>query len=60
MKKQNGMTLAGLIIATTIIPLLLGISISVAFNGGLFSTAKDASDKYETEYELLSPTDLLQ
>ena len=43
MKGQNGITLVALIITIIVMLILVGVSISVAMNGGLFDDARDAS-----------------
>jgi len=42
MKKQNGITLIALVITIIVMLILVGVSVTVALNGGLFTTAKDA------------------
>ena len=43
MKGQKGITLVALIITIIVMLILVGVSISVALNGGLFTKAGDAS-----------------
>lgn len=45
MKGQKGITLVALIITIIVMLILVGVSISVALNGGLFDNARDASRK---------------
>ena len=47
MKKQKGITLIALIITIIVMLLLVGVTVNVALNGGLFDTAKDAASKTE-------------
>ena len=49
MKKQNGITLIALIITIIVMLTLVGVTVSVALNGGLFTTAKEAAKGTETE-----------
>lgn len=44
MKEQKGITLVALVITIIVMLILVGVSITVALNGGLFSTAKDAAN----------------
>ena len=48
-QKQNGITLIALIITIIVMLILVGVSVTVALNGGLFKTAKDAQAKTEIE-----------
>ena len=43
MKDQKGITLVALIITIIVMLILVAVTISVALNGGLFTTAKEAS-----------------
>ena len=45
-KKQKGITLIALIITIIVMLILVGVSVTVALNGGLFSTAKKAKRRY--------------
>ena len=45
MKGQKGITLVALIITIIVMLILVGVSISVALNGGLFDNASDAARK---------------
>ncbi|MBQ3145613.1 MAG: type II secretion system protein [Clostridia bacterium] len=45
MKGQKGITLVALIITIIVMLILVGVSISVALNGGLFDNARDAARK---------------
>ena len=45
MKKQNGITLIALIITIIVMLILVGVTITVAINGGLFGTAKESAKK---------------
>ena len=55
MKKQNGITLIALIITIIVMLILVGVTINVALNGGLFKTTQLAADgtKKEAEKEQL-------
>ncbi len=44
MKEQKGITLVALVITIIVMLILVGVSITVALNGGLFGTAKDAAN----------------
>ena len=45
MKGQKGITLVALVITIIVMLILVGVSVTVALNGGLFDTAKDATEK---------------
>ncbi|MGN1270846.1 MAG: hypothetical protein ACI4UX_02515 [Clostridia bacterium] len=45
MKKQKGITLIALIITIIVMLILVGVTITVAINGGLFGTAKESARK---------------
>lgn len=47
MKKQKGITLVALIITIIVMLILVGVTITLVLNGGLFDTAKEARDKTE-------------
>jgi len=55
MKTQKGITLIALIITIIVMLILVGVSVTVALNGGLFKTAQDAAQgtKLEGEKERL-------
>ena len=44
MKGQKGITLVALVITIIVMLILVGVSITVALNGGLFSNAKTAAN----------------
>ena len=46
-KKEEGITLIALIITIIVMLLLVGVTVNIAINGGLFSTAKKAVTKTE-------------
>ena len=48
-KTQKGITLIALVITIIVMLLLVTVSVTVALNGGLFRTAKQANDKTEIE-----------
>ena len=48
-KKQKGITLIALIITIIVMLILVGVTVTVALNGGLFTTAKEAAKGTETE-----------
>ncbi len=48
-KNQNGITLIALIITIIVMLILVGVTVTVALNGGLFSTAKGASKATNAE-----------
>jgi len=48
MKNQKGITLIALIITIIVMLILVGVSVTVALNGGLFKTAQEAAKKTET------------
>ena len=50
LKKQKGITLIALVITTIVMLILVGVTVTVSLNGGLFSTAKHAAT--ETKYEI--------
>lgn len=47
MKGQKGITLVALVITIIVMLILVGVSITVALNGGLFGNAKDAANNTE-------------
>lgn len=49
MKGQKGITLVALVITIIVMLILVGVTISLAAKGGLFTTAKDAAKNYNTE-----------
>ena len=48
MKGQKGITLVALVITIIVMLILVGVSVTVALNGGLFETAKEATNKTNT------------
>ena len=59
MKNQKGITLIALIITIIVMLILVGVSVTVALNGGVFETAKKAVDDTKTarDEELLIDAD---
>lgn len=49
--KETGITLIALIITIIVMLILVGVTVAVALNGGLFTTAKNATNKYTVEKE---------
>ena len=49
MKKQNGITLIALIITIIVMLILVGVTINVALNGGLFKKAETATKQTEEQ-----------
>ena len=49
MKKQKGITLIALIITIIVMMILVGVTVSVSLNGGLFDTARRAAQETEKE-----------
>jgi len=49
MKNQKGITLIALVITIIVMLILVGVSVTVALNGGLFTTAKEAANETKTE-----------
>jgi len=47
-KRNNGITLIALIITIIVMLILVAVSVTVALNGGLFTTAKDAKTNTQT------------
>ena len=45
MKGQKGITLVALVITIIVMLILVGVSVTVALNGGLFDTAQEATSK---------------
>lgn len=45
MKEQKGITLVALVITIIVMLILVGVSVTVALNGGLFTTAQNAVDR---------------
>ena len=54
MKEQKGITLVALVITIIVMLILVGVSITVALNGGLFTNAKDAADAVTGTIELIN------
>ena len=50
-KGQKGITLIALIITIILMLILIGVTISVSLNGGLFSTAKEATGETQAAKE---------
>lgn len=48
MKGQKGITLVALVITIIVMLILVGVSVTVALQGGLFDTAKDAAKRTNT------------
>ena len=48
LKREKGITLIALIITIIVMLILVGVTINVALNGGLFSKAEDATIKAKT------------
>ncbi len=51
MKGQKGITLVALVITIIVMLILVGVSVTVALNGGLFDSAKTAADNTEAAAE---------
>ena len=51
LEKQNGITLIALIITIIVMLILVGVTVSVALNGGLFDTSKTATTQTQLELE---------
>ena len=51
MKSKKGITLIALVITIVVMLILVGVTVSVSLNGGLFSTAKEATDETQTAKE---------
>lgn len=49
LKKENAITLIALIITIIVMLILVGVTVAVALNGGLFSTAKNAATRTQVE-----------
>ena len=49
MKGQKGITLVALVITIIVMLILVGVSVTVALQGGLFDTAKGAANRTNTE-----------
>lgn len=47
MRGQKGITLVALVITIIVMLILVGVSVTVAINGGLFGKAKEAKTGYE-------------
>ncbi len=58
MKEQKGITLVALVITIIVMIILVGVSVTIALQGGLFSESKNAAEDFseaaEEEYELSS------
>lgn len=48
MRGQKGITLVALVITIIVMLILVGVSVTVAINGGLFDKARDAKTGYES------------
>ena len=51
LKTQKGITLIALIITIIVMLILVGVTITVSLNGGLFEKAKQAGDEYQAAAE---------
>jgi len=53
MKNQKGITLVALVVTIVVLLILAAVSISIAFNGGIFQQAKNAAQETGTaiDYE---------
>lgn len=51
LKTNRGITLIALIITIIVMLILVAVTVSVALNGGLFTTAKDAANKTQLEID---------
>ena len=51
LKEQKGITLIALIITIVVMLILVGVTINVALNGGLFPKAEYASEQMQIEAE---------
>jgi len=51
LRTERGITLIALIITIIVMLILVGVSVTVALNGGLFTTAKDATNKTQLEID---------
>lgn len=49
MKGQKGITLVALVITIIVMLILVGVSVTVAINGGLFTKAKDGANNTAIE-----------
>lgn len=49
MKDQKGITLVALIITIIVMLILVGVSITIALNGGLFDTTKEAANETQNQ-----------
>ena len=49
MKEQKGITLVALVITIIVMLILVAVSVTVALQGGLFTTAKNATTSTNTE-----------
>ena len=54
MKKGKGITLIALIITIIVMLILVGVTITVAINGGLFKISKESASKTEQKVGKLS------
>lgn len=51
MKNKKGITLIALIITIIVMLILVGVTVTVAINGGLFQKTKEAANKTQIEQE---------
>ncbi len=51
-KNEKGITLIALVITIIVMLILVGVTITMAINGGLFGYAKDAADQTNEQIEL--------
>lgn len=51
MKKQSAITLVALVITIIVMLILVGVTVIVVLNGGLFGTAKETANKYNKEID---------
>ena len=51
LKTERGITLIALIITIIVMLILVGVTVSISLNGGLFTTAKEATNKTQVEID---------
>ena len=60
MRAEKGITLVALVITIIVMLILVGVSITVAINGGLFDKAKTAGNEYKAAANQEAAGNILQ
>ena len=60
MRGQKGITLVALVITIIVMLILVGVTVTVAINGGLFDKARDAKTEYESSQASEANSDFIK